>query len=84
MLCFNEMLSRQQTFVMWTNATHLVLNETLSDSTSRTTTLNILDDFPEITESHPSAIGAARWSTDQQRVKSQDGIDPFGPYRGEH
>ena len=69
----NELMVRRQTFVTWTNATHLVLQETLSDGTVRTTTFDILVDFPGITEAHLDDIGAARWSTDQQKAKSQDG-----------
>ena len=75
MIGFNEVLSRRQTFVAWTNATHLVLQETLSDGNVRSTTFDILVDrrLPRdySTEAHLNAIAAARWSTDQQRAKSK-------------
>ena len=69
----NEFMSRRQMFVTWTNVTHLILEETLSDGSTRSKTFDILVNFPEITEDQLNAIGAARWTTDVQKATSQDG-----------
>jgi len=49
------------------------LKETLFLGTVRTTSFDILVDFAKITKDQLNDIGAARWTTEQHKAKSQDG-----------